>query len=74
MGSNIFRPEVNKIVTAGTMNRKKYWVICDGKGNLYYRLIDDPIKTLERLAMLKKKDLITEADYEQTKVNLLDRL
>lgn len=56
------------------MNRKKYWVICDGKGNLYYRLIDDPIKTLERLAMLKKKDLITEADYEQTKVNLLDRL
>lgn len=72
--SNIFHPEVNKIVTAGTVRRKKYWVVCDGRGDLYYRLIDDPVKTLERLDKLRKKGLITEADYEQAKVKLLGQL
>lgn len=52
--SNIFRPVADNMVTTGTVNRRKYRVVCDGKGSLHYRLIDDTIKTLERLAKLKK--------------------
>ena len=72
--SNVFYPEVNKVTTIGVLRRKKYWVLCDSQGHVYGRWIDDPIKTLERLATLKNKGKITEDDYQRAKKKLLDQL
>lgn len=68
--SNLFPPEVNKIVTKGIPPRK-YWIVCDGEGRMYGRRIEDPIETLERIAKLLKDGLITEEEYQRMKTALL---
>lgn len=71
--SNLFPPEVNKIVTKG-MPPRKYWIVCDGEGRMYGRRIEDPIETLKRLAELLEDGLITEDEYQHAKTELLSKL
>lgn len=71
--SNIFQPEVNKIVTKG-IRREKFWIKCDGNGNMNFQHITDPIKEIERLGKLKDQKRITEEQFERAKNILLDRI
>lgn len=72
--SNVFPPETNKVSTVGRLRPKKYLFQCDGKGNMRLRYMDDPIKTLARLAKLRDKGVISEDDFQQAKTRLLDQL
>lgn len=72
--SNVFPPETNKVSTVGRLKPKKYLFQCDGQGNMRLRYMDDPIKTLERLAKLRDKGVISEEDFQQAKAKLLDQL
>ena len=69
----MFQPEVNKIVTKG-IRRQKFWIKCDGSGHMDFRHISDPLKEIEQLGKLKDKRLITEEQFEQAKMILLDRI
>lgn len=71
--SNIFPPEVNKIVTKG-IRREKFWIKCDGMGHMDFQYIVDPIKGIEQLGKLRDKNLITTEQFEQSKKILLDRI
>lgn len=72
--SNIFPPETNKVATIGRLRPKKYLFQCDGKGHMRLRYLDDPIKTLERLAKQRDRGIISEDDFQQAKARLLDQL
>ena len=69
-----FPPEINKVFDVGLKRRKKLWFVCDGHGNMRAQYIRDPLEMLERLAELKERGLITEADYRRAKAALLDEL
>ena len=71
--SNVFPPEVNKIVTKG-IRREKFWIKCDGSGHMDFRRIVNPIKEIEQLSKLMDKNLITAEQFEQAKKILLDRI
>lgn len=71
--SNVFPPETNKIVTRG-VRKDKFWIKCDGKGNMDFQHIVDPIKEIERLGKLRDKNWITAEQFEQATNLLLDRI
>lgn len=68
--SNVFPAETNKITPWKGMSRDKYWMVCDGKGNMYGRWLDNT-KQLKEYAEWKREGLITDADYERLKNQLL---
>ena len=72
--SNVFYPEVNKIVARGRIRKERFWVKCDGGGRMDFIRIADPIKEIERLGKLKDMGLITDEQFEKTKRSLLDRV
>ena len=69
--SNVFPRETNLIAEVG-FPPKKYLVKCDGKGQMSFDIIEDPIKKIEKLSELMKKKAITEEEYETRKKKLLD--
>ena len=71
--SNVFPPETNKILTKGALS-DKFWVKCDGKGNMNFHHLTDPIKTIKELGKLHNEGLITDEQFEQAKRILLDRI
>ena len=71
--SNIFFPRTNKILAKGALN-DKFWVKCDGKGNMNFHHLVDPLKTIRELGKLLDEDLITKEQFEQAKQILLGRI
>ena len=69
--SDEFKPETNKIVNLNVMRTKKKWIVCDGKGKMHVRSLDDPMKQIE-WAKLLDKGLITEEEFARVKASLLD--
>ena len=48
-------PYTTSVSVIGTLHHKRVLTFCDDKENPHYCLLDDPPKTLDRLAKLKKK-------------------
>lgn len=71
--SNVFPPEVNKIVTKG-IRREKFWIRCDGEGCMDFNHITNPLRSIEQLGKLKDKGLITDEQFEKARNVLLDRI
>lgn len=70
--SDEFKPEINKIVSINWIRTKKRWLVCDGKGRMYFRSLDDPVKQIKEWAELRDKGYITEEEFARAKAALLD--
>ena len=71
--SNVFPSETNKIAETGLLRRKR-WIVCDGQEHMYVKSLNDPLKTLEMLDKLRRNGALTDAEYQQVKSRLLDRV
>lgn len=72
--TNVFEPEINKITSVGRIKPKKIWIVCDGHGKMHVQYLRDPIKTIDKLANLRDKGVITEKEFQRAKTALLDQL
>ena len=72
--SHVFPPETNKIVKMGKIRSKTFNIICDGNGHITHKLMDDPLKTIERLRKLLDNGTITQDEFDQKKKELLGNL
>ena len=71
--TNVFPPEINKIVTKG-MRKEKFWIKCDGKDHMDFKHITYTLKSIERLGNLKDKGRVTDEQFEDARKVLLDRI
>lgn len=72
--SNVFEQEKSKMVTLGRLRQTKVLSTCDGKGGMHAYYLEDPVKQIEKLAKLRDKGHITEADFVRVKDKLLGQL
>ena len=71
--SNVFPPEVNKLVTHG-IGRQKIWIKCDGNGKMDFVYLKDPVEEIRRLGKLRDDGLLTNEKFEELSDVLLDRI
>lgn len=70
---DVFPRETNKI-TKERWSKNKYLVKCDGKGNMSFELLKDPIKQIERLAKLRDQGLLTDEEFDEQKKKLMNKI
>ncbi len=72
--TNVFPPETNKITTVGRIKQKKYHVECNGKGQMSFYALKDPVEHIREIAKLRDDGLITAEEFEQKKKELLKHI
>ena len=72
--SNVFPPETNKMTCLGMIRRKKMWVVCDGRGKMYFCHVQAPLDMIRELAKLRDKGVLTEEEFQQGKASALRQL
>lgn len=74
LDTEVFPPETNKTTTVGRFRQKKYHIQCNGKGEMGFYVLKDPIEQLRELSKLRDEGVITDKDFEQKKKELLKKI
>ena len=66
-----FAKQINKTTPVGIINRKKYVVVCNGKGIMGFDLLQSQKKQIEDMAELHKKGYLTDEEFRKKKHKIL---